>query len=96
MANHTPGTTPNAPNSMWTPHRSGKYMILPTVDALIVRAQDRSIPRDATVRVSPVNPELQRNGRLEEVRRNLQAAGIKLVVDAAVGQTEVRVETPKK
>ena len=96
MADQTPSTTPNAQKSMWTPHPSGKYMILPTVDALIVRAQDRSIPRDATVRVSPVNPELQRNGRLEEVRRTLHAAGIKLVVDAAVGHAEVRVETPKK
>jgi hypothetical protein len=96
MANPTPSSNSNAQKSMWTPHRSGKYMILPTVDALISRAQDRSIPRDATVRVSPVNPELQRNGRLEEVRRNLEAAGVKLVVDAAVGQTEVRVETPKR
>ena len=95
MANHNPSTSPNPQKSMWTPHRSGKYMILPTVDALISRAQDRSIPRDATVRVSPVNRELQHRGRLEELRKNLQAAGIKLVVDAAVGQTEVRVETPK-
>jgi hypothetical protein len=71
-------------------------MILPTVDALISRAQDRSIPRDATVRVSPVHPELQRAGRLEEVRKNLSAAGVKFVVDAAVGQTEIRVEAPKK
>ena len=96
MANHTPGTTPNAPNSMWTPHRSGKYMILPTVDALITRAQDRSIPRDATVRVSPDNPEIQTPAQLDEVQDTLTACGIKLVKDPALGKTDIKVDPPAK
>jgi len=95
MANQSQSTTSSTPKSAKMPRAPGKVTTFPTVDALIARAQDRTIARESTVRLSPENPEVQRAGRLDEVRKNLNAAGLKLVVDAAVGKSEIRVEPPK-
>ena len=67
-----------------------------SIDDLLERAEDRLIAKGSTVRVSPDNPELKLPSQLEEARDTLEACGVKLVQDPALGATDIRVEPPAK
>jgi len=88
MADQPSGATPPAPKPAAAPQP------ITTIDDLVERAEDRLIPRGSTVRVSPDNPELKSPAALSETRDSLEACGIKLVQDSAVGAKEIRIDPP--
>jgi hypothetical protein len=87
MPDQPSGGTPPAPKPVAPPP-------VTTIDDLLERAEDRLIPKGSTVRVSPDNPELKSPAALSETRDSLEACGIKLVQDPAVGAKEIKIDPP--
>ena len=88
MADQPAGGTPPAPKPAAAPQP------IASIDDLLERAEDRLIAKGSVVRVSPENPELKSPTSLSEARDSLEACGIKLVQDPALGAKEIKIDPP--